>query len=429
MSLTQAKELMMQEFLSNIGLNLDDLLEVHDSNSILEHLHKVGLMKELYRGSYDPNQLSLMNSASQCRYVDSTSIKADRVHRRVSTKTNGTIHLGDYIESIGKHEKPWLVKAHGARIDKSTGFFTYSPTMNLRALFFLYGEELLDYLDLTQEDQEIIMEKIGTEEMQAGLFNLVFNGQAGSARITSAKGETSTEHRLGVNQPLMIKGSRINYDDHVRLTCGCEYYTLGNFVQRENSRKYELCKHLIAFLVGIKKGSQFLIDHGHEVKSNRSGLQFCNPEDVQVSKIPVLTLYEPLEEPLINGKPNPIFKQVNSEIARSLYIECKPGYEIDFRIMNTYGELILTPLLHWDLITNSRTYDERMNHTCIKGGNVWLNGNLQYFYGEVLAPIPVADVNELTISYYATRLCKMKNSCAQCNEPLHPNTVKCPYCG
>ncbi len=300
---------------------------------------------------------------------------------RYSSGINQDKNNGEYYNGIVN--SPYFVKFHGVRIEVNDLIYTYSPITNLKALFILYGEELASILKLNKNELLKCAEKRNEFNLlDSKLEEIVFSGNAGSCNCDSVSGEDFLYYQLSIMQPPM----KLPYNERFRVSCGCAAQTKSNNVQREYQRKIELCKHLVAFMVGLRLGREFLESHGHYVK------KIERPEKFPVNNINIITLYSPLEEV------NKIFKAVNKEIAELYYIKGKPGREVDYYILSKYGELILSPIIHILLVKNSASYKARQNITYLRGGEP-----------NTKIPLPYARIGDLVITYGPTRRVKISN--------------------
>ncbi len=385
--LINAKEELFREQLGDLYYYI-----TQSFNSIHEFLLEVGTLKRLY----STNQLMVGIHPTINRYVECNGIKKDEV--------NFNNH-GEFITHINRFNRPWITKTHSFRIEKRNDkpiIYTYGPTINFKALMFLYGEELLDYLSLSNNEKEGLIDSLRRRRedyaIDSSLSNVVFNGNAGSAVIDSASNYSATSYNVSVLQPPIINNLEFIINDNFHASCGCESWNKSNNVQREYENKIELCKHLTAFFIGLRKGRLFLESRGHQVNSIE------RPEGVSVNNIPILTLYSPLEDALMSdGSINPIFSEINSLIARKYYLNNEPMRSVDWGVLNKYGELILTPLLHFLLVSKQVSFNERLSITRIKSGE-YRSASL------INMPLPVARIVSNNSDYllypYPTRFKK-----------------------
>jgi hypothetical protein len=419
--LLECREVLLADFLEkNHPAFLENLYNKY--SSVSEFLHKRGVKNGLYRGDFNPNELSLMNNMSQNRYVDSESITAERIQR-----VKGNYSFGEFYPQINNFEPPSINYSHGLKIMRGIDFVYTNPTKIIKSNFILYGEKFLDEISLSHDEKEMINFKAKQEDylMDCPLESIIFKGNAGSYIIPSASAKNSTQYAPGVMQPLMYdKG--FFFEENLDYWCSCEGMNHGSKTKREFENLIEMDKHLNAYLVGLRKGKSFLQNYGHQV------ISIQKPKGRDVENLPIVTLFQGLEDlTLPNGESNLISKDLGALISKMYYLDKMPMRQVDYFLLNNYWDLIISPSILFSMVSFQQDYATRLKSSCLKGGNIYKiaknNPELTYFSNEIKAPFPSAKIknkvikmdSDIVISLSPLREIKLVQ-CSECKDWNHP---------
>lgn len=363
--------------------------------------HAIGTNTGLYTSVFRQDELPGMNpnaipnsTPSTDRFVNADGIEPDLIGR-LSRKGN---LLGPFNTATMNYDEPYVPQTFGIRIERSDShYFTYGPTDNLKALMILYGDKIFEHLEAYDDKgepidlaSEISFDRKNENHLLEVMIEGEFRGHAGEYTIGSASNMVATEYAGVIRQPLMLANGIYLFRDNALYSNGSPRKQKQIGARPEFKKNNELTKHDIAFMLGLKKGVEFMKKHEHNLR-----IEFPkgHPVDnINEQKCKILTLYEALENPFLPGTnmPNKIFRQVNGELARLYYIENLPERQVDFYIMNNFWDLIATPEILWDTITMQAGMQERYKRTAHLAGQAKRDGTP--LINSVNMPIPTANI-------------------------------------